>query len=257
MKNKWLALCALLLPLSGVAQQKSSAKNELNIVTYNIRHAEGMDGKLDCVRLARIIAAQHPDVVALQEVDSVAQRTNELDILRILADETHMHSVFARAIPLQGGAYGVGILSKEKPLSVRRVPLPGREEARVLLVVEFGKYYMGCTHLSLTPDDQLASLPLIRNLAASLDKPFFLAGDWNATPGTPFIQDIQKDFTLLNGVKEHTWPSDKPEELLDYVAVWKSTAKHVSLKSTHVVPDSITSDHRPVCVTVRLEKTKR
>ena len=49
----------------------------------------------------------------------------------------------------------------------------GREEARVLLLAEFDDYYIGCTHLSLTPEDQLASLDVVRKIASRLDKPFF------------------------------------------------------------------------------------
>ena len=43
--------------------------DELRLVAYNIHHGEGMDGKLDLERIARVIAAEKPDLVALQEVD--------------------------------------------------------------------------------------------------------------------------------------------------------------------------------------------
>ena len=66
--------------------------------------------------------------------------------------------------------------SKEKPLGYRYLPLPGREEARALLVVEFEKYIYCCTHLSLTEEDRMLSLPVIRQVAASANKPFFIAG---------------------------------------------------------------------------------
>ena len=41
----------------------------LRVLTYNIHHGEGTDGKLDLDRIARVIKAAEPDIVALQEVD--------------------------------------------------------------------------------------------------------------------------------------------------------------------------------------------
>ena len=47
-------------------------------------------------------------------------------------------------------------MSRDEPLAVRRIPLPGREESRVLFVAEFPDYVVCVTHLSLTPEDQRA-----------------------------------------------------------------------------------------------------
>ena len=41
----------------------------LPVLTYNIHHGEGTDGKFDYERLAQVITGLQPDVVALQEVD--------------------------------------------------------------------------------------------------------------------------------------------------------------------------------------------
>ena len=128
-----------------------------------------------------------------------------------------MYPVFAKAISFDGGSYGVGLLAREHPLSVERIALPGREEARVLLLAEFDDYYIGCTHLSLTPEDQLASLDVVRKIASRLDKPFLLAGDWNALPESQTIQEIRKDFTLLNNLKQATYPANKPKDVIDYI----------------------------------------
>lgn len=140
-------------------------------------------------------------MVAVQEVDSVTNRSGGQDVLRRVADEALMYPVFARSMSFDGGAYGVGLLAKEKPLSVKRVPLPGAEEPRVLLVAEFRDYCVACTHLSLTPADQWASVPILKQVAAAYDKPFFLAGDWNAQPTDSTLKLIQRDFKLLNNTK--------------------------------------------------------
>ena len=99
---------------------------ELNLMTYNIRHGAGMDGKIDYDRTAAVIRGVNPDVVALQEVDSATQRCYGKYVGQELATRTHMIPTFGAAINFQGGKYGVGILSREQPLAVRRIPLPGR-----------------------------------------------------------------------------------------------------------------------------------
>ena len=118
-------------------------------------------------------------MVALQEVDSVTGRMNGRFIPEELGRMTGMHARFCRAIDYDGGGYGIGLLSRAEPLSVRRIPLPGREEARVLLMAEFPGYVVCVTHLSLTPEDQRASLPIIRQATDTCRKPVLLAGDFN------------------------------------------------------------------------------
>ena len=41
----------------------------LRVMTYNIHHAEGLDGKVDLERIANVIRQSNADVIALQEVD--------------------------------------------------------------------------------------------------------------------------------------------------------------------------------------------
>ena len=52
-------------------------------------------------------------------------------------------------------------------------------EARVLLMAEFPGYVVCVTHLSLSPEDQRASLPIIRQATDTCRKPVLLAGDFN------------------------------------------------------------------------------
>ena len=196
----WLAAALMmLLPLGKVYSKERSERenNTLCIMSYNIRNGRGMDDVTDFRRTAAVINKVCPDVVAVQEIDSVTGRSGGKDVLREIAGLTLMHHMYAPAIDYDGGKYGIGMLSKEKPLGYRYLPLPGREEARALLVVEFEKYIYCCTHLSLTEEDRMLSLPVIRQVAASANKPFFIAGDMNAHPGSEFIRQLQNDFVIL------------------------------------------------------------
>lgn len=73
--------------------------------------------RLDFDRIAEVINREHPDVVALQEVDSVTQRIGGCDLLGELGKLTGMQQVYAPAISFDGGKYGIGLLCRKKPLA--------------------------------------------------------------------------------------------------------------------------------------------
>lgn len=225
-------------------------RNE-HFMTYNVRNGSGMDDVKDFARTAAVINREKPDVVAIQELDSVTGRSKGAYVLGELAKLTGMHATYAPAIDYDGGKYGIGILSKKQPLHVYRYALPGREEARALLVVEFKKYVYACMHLSLTEEDRIASLPIIREATSGFDKPVFIAGDWNDTPDSPFIQELQKDFCILSTTDKPTCPADKPKACIDYIAVKKDCKPKNFAFFSYVTPASVESDHRPVNVHIK------
>ena len=223
---------------------------EVRLMTYNVKNGLGMDDSTAYARTASVILKVNPDVVAIQELDSVTGRSGGAYVLGELAKETKMHDTYAPAIDFDGGKYGIGILSKEEPVNVYRHALPGREEARTMLLVEFPHYIYVCMHLSLTEEDALASLPIIREETARFQKPVFIAGDWNVTPDMPFIQDIQQEFTFLTDTTQFTFPADTPDCTLDYIAARKAGVDLIEYAS-HVVEAPVESDHRPVVVDVK------
>ncbi|MBO7083299.1 MAG: endonuclease/exonuclease/phosphatase family protein, partial [Bacteroidales bacterium] len=219
---------------------------ELSVMTYNVRHCAGMDLVVDYDRTAAVIIRQQPDVVALQELDSMTGRSGRCDQLGELARRTGYEPVFGAAIDYDGGKYGVGILSREKPLCRKTIPLPG-EEPRVLLVVELKDYVMACTHLDLEEESRLASVPLILEEARRWQKPFFLAGDWNDGPDSALLQELKKYFTVLTA-GEPSFPADEPVDCIDYIAIFKDGKAKVS--ESAVVNEPEASDHRPVVVKI-------
>lgn len=152
----------LLLLFSALFVQSAQAEDVLRLMTYNVRNANGMDGICNYQRVANVINNARPDIVAIQELDSMTARSNRTDVLKELAERTQLHPCFAPAIDYDGGKYGIGILSKETPLRVQTFALPGREEARTLLVAEFPEYVFACTHLSLTEEDEVSRNPEVR-----------------------------------------------------------------------------------------------
>ena len=180
----------------------------LQVMSYNVRHCAGMDWVLDYDRTARVIQRQLPDVLALQELDSMTGRSERCYQLGELARRTLYHPVYGAAIGFDGGKYGVGILTREAPLSWKTLPLPG-EEPRVLLVVELQDYVIACTHLDLEDTCRLASVPLIVEEARHWDKPFLLAGDWNDTPTRSCYKKWRNISRSFRATKPPTLPTHR------------------------------------------------
>ena len=107
--------CLVLLVcwLSSVCARSDAAEpRSLRVLCYNIHHGEGVDGKLDLARIARVIRSVDPTIVALQEVDSRTTRTDRVDQPAELARLTDMKVVFEKNIEFGGGEYGNAVLSK-------------------------------------------------------------------------------------------------------------------------------------------------
>lgn len=232
-----LAVCCGLLATACTQRQE-----RLKFMSYNIRNGRGADNVQDIGRIAEVIDRTAPDIVALQEVDSATRRVEGRFIPGELGGMTGMHATFCRAIDYAGGGYGIGLLSRTAPLAVRRIPLPGREEARVLLIAEFPGYVACVTHLSLTPEDRLASLPLIREATDTCRKPVLLAGDFNMQDTGAVLEGLGNVFRMLSDTTQMTFPSDNPAVRIDYIlgrglpasaAVTESAADHTTMASDH------------------------
>lgn len=243
-----LYLAAASLPLD--AQQ-------LKLLSYNIRHCEGMDGQIDYARTAAVINAASPDVVALQEVDSCTKRSDGRYTLHELSVLTGMTPTFAPAIDFDGGKYGIGMLSRTVPVKVAIHPLPGAEEARTMLVAEFKDYMVCSVHLSLTPADRLKSIGIIASiLSENRSKPIFVMGDFNNEQTADFLKLLRRNFRILNDPRQPTYPSDAPTDDIDYIISLKHSGKE-RLLDNGVIDERMASNHRPVWVTCELKCAKK
>lgn len=243
-----------LIPILLLACSLTAMAGGLKVMSYNIRNCKGMDGNVDYTRVADVINAHKPDVVMLQEVDSATVRYGGAVVSDTLAMACGYVSTYAPAINFQGGKYGVALLTRHKPLSVRQYALPGREEKRTLVVAEFEHYVLACTHLSLTEQDRIASLPIIIAAARQCDKPFIIAGDFNAKPDEEFIEQFSKYFTIVGDSSISTFPADKPNIKIDYIAVYKNKAgARINGKKYKVINAPMASDHRPIIATLPLQ----
>ena len=240
--------------------QQNPAACEMRLMSYNIRHCAGADKRVDVPRIAEVIKREKPDFVGLNEVDRCVTRSHGIDIPKELRALTGLHATFAQAIPLQGGGYGNAVLSREKPLSVLRVPLPGGEP-RVLLLCEFTNFWFGTSHFALQETKRLQTVEIIRRVVKekTAEKPVFITGDWNCTPDSAPIKSLREYMKIISsenvrtfhGCRKHASDS---EGCIDYIAVDKASSLRVKVKEAHVTSNIIASDHNPIIVTVDMTK---
>lgn len=250
--KKFLLILAISC-LAGRALAQNTA-DTLRILTYNVHNNIGMDGTRDYRRIADAISRTSPDLVALQELDSVTRRNEGVYALDTLSKLTGMKGFYASAIPYDGGSYGIGILCRQKPTRIRTMPMPGREEKRTMLIAEFPDYVFCATHQSLTPEDQVASVALIAQALEGTDKPAFLAGDMNALPLDKPQVMLGDYFVTLNDTAAYTFPADVPDQCLDYIYGYIAHGQHYEVLQTEVLNEPVASDHRPVRVVVRMSR---
>jgi|GEM_PF-232369 len=250
--------------LSSVSVEAVDAADtiRLRILSYNIHHAEGVDGKLDLQRIADVIGSVQPDIVALQEVDQRVARTRGVDQPAELARLTKMNVAFGGNIELQGGRYGNAILSRF-PITRHenhRLPNFDNGEQRGFLVAELQisedsePVVLLATHLDHRSDEseRIASAKAINQWASSnLTRPAILAGDLNAQPTSVPLNDLGKMWQVANKEPLATIPVDQPRKQIDFVLTRpRNRWKVVEVK---VLDEAVASDHRPILAV--LERT--
>lgn len=245
-RNLFLSVLFVLMFAPAHAQQ-------VNILSYNVHNCIGMDKEYNYRRIANVISQTSPDIVALQELDSVTVRNKGIHALGELEKLTGMHGTYAAVIPFQGGSYGIGILSREIPIKYKIIPMPGREEKRTLIIAEFKDYVFCATHQSLTPEDQLLAVPLIEKALQNVDKPIFMAGDMNSAPASVPQLELAKHFATLNDTTSYTFPADRPNRCIDYIYGYSKNGYRFDVQYRKVIEDTISSDHRPVQVIVQVK----
>ena len=249
MKKLFLILAIVAVGISTASAQK------VRVMSYNVRNGHGVDGIRSIERCADVIRKANPDIVAVQELDSMNRRNNRY-MLGDMAKRIGYYDYYAPTIDYQGGKYGIGVLSKKPALSVKFYSMPHHREDRGVLVVEFKKYYLVCTHLSGVPrkKGKGVQVDVIREAVSKLNKPVFIAGDMNARPGTPVMKAFKEFATVLSDENKKTAPSYNPRGCIDYILGTNGSFK---VLGEHVGYGCLASDHLPIYVDVKVGKQKK
>ncbi|PWD98888.1 endonuclease/exonuclease/phosphatase family protein [Marinilabilia rubra] len=263
MKVRFLILVVIVL-ISGRFLQAQ----ELKVMTFNIYHGEQNynPGKSNLEEVAKVINRYKPDFVALQEVDSMTNRSAGLNEgtpfnqVAKLAEMTGMYGYFGKAIDFSNGGYGEGILSKEElSYKVHELHIPEGGEGRALIQVKYQKsngetIIFAGTHLCHQFDkNRKAQSKAICQIYKHSDAAVILGGDFNFQPGTKPYKILAKcfdDAAKIKGNPENTIPFHAPEQRIDYIFISQNT--NWIVKDVKVIRNNA-SDHMPVLVTLSLK----
>ncbi|MFW6202554.1 MAG: endonuclease/exonuclease/phosphatase family protein, partial [Gemmatimonadota bacterium] len=237
----------------GADEPSAAAHDALRIVAYNIKHGRGMDGEVELARGAALIRGLDPDLVAVQEVDSAANRSGRIDQAAALGRTTGLDHAFGRFMDYDGGAYGMAVLSRHPVLEVENHRLPDGPEPRTALALRVRVdspdgpreiVFVGI-HLYGDAGERLAQARALTAALRNETRPVILAGDFNSRPDDPVMRHLERAFVRPAKRGERlTFPADRPEREIDYVLFRPADAFTVR---RHVVLDETTvSDHRPV-----------
>lgn len=242
---------------------------KLRLMTYNVHRCVGVDRDLNVERIASVIEASRPDIVALQELDVGRMRTRGVDQAHALAELLGMRSRFHPAMHVEEEKYGDAILTALPERLVRAEALPTYPRMRNLeprgalwVAVEIApgvELQVINTHLGLVPrEQQIQAAALLGEdwvLSPDFVKPAVLLGDFNATP---FSQTYKMLHAAMRDAQRgrkkpptSTFPSRFPFMRIDHVFL----AGDIEVSGIHSPYDAqarIASDHLPLVVDIEV-----
>ena len=242
----------------------------MRVLTFNIHHGVGTDGRLDLDRVAEVISGADVAVAGLQEVDrNFDGRSDFVDQAAYLADALEMHVVYGANIDLDplvpGGPrrqYGTAILSGHPILDWENTHLPrfpGHEQRGLLrarITVRDQPVEVYNTHLQHdNAAERLAQARAIVELIGTPRDPVVLLGDLNARPAALAIRTLTG--VLVDSWAEaglgagYTFPSRGPDRRIDYV-LHSADVVDRSVAVLTKPPAVFASDHLPVAADLAL-----
>ncbi|WP_373322736.1 endonuclease/exonuclease/phosphatase family protein [Methylorubrum aminovorans] len=249
----------------------SVASRRLRLVTYNVRHCRGTDGRVAPKRVAQVIAVLEPDIVALQEVDVGRARTGGLDQAEEIARLVGMFAHFHPALHIEEERYGDALLTHLPSRLKRADALPGLLqrpglEPRGALWVEVTAGDVALqvltTHFGLLGAERIAQAEALLGPDWLGDPacraPTVLLGDFNATGWSRAYRRLSRRLTdarRLTGARRWrggaSFPSRFPLLRIDHVFV----SERVAVERIAVVDNALArqaSDHLPVLAEIRI-----
>jgi endonuclease/exonuclease/phosphatase family metal-dependent hydrolase len=242
----------------------------VRLVTFNIHHGVGDDGRHDLARLAQVLAAADPDVICLQEVDRhFGERSENVDQGLLLARALDMQLAWGPAFdePRPGGPraeYGNALLSR-LPILISDVhQLPGsgepRSALRTMIELDGGALWVTVTHLSRRGGDRAAQLAAVADLHTAPMETGIVVGDFNTGPDAPELAALRQRFVdawdlaaerddragwrFWQQDEGNTHPARSPHRRIDQA--WVTPG--IAVAAAQVLDGAGASDHLPLMV---------
>lgn len=202
--------------------------------------------------IIEFIRVQNPDVVGLIEVDSGSYRSGRTSQVERIAEELgHFHAYcskyavdsFWQRIPIynkQGNAF----LAKDT-IQGEKFHYFERGMKKLVMELELEKVTFFLVHLALNYKIRQAQILHLYHLIKETNRPYIVAGDFNAFMGEDEIQLLMSASGLKNADKDMqpTFPSKKPTRHLDFIL-----HSHDITINSFEIPEVMLSDHLPLVV---------
>ncbi|MCC5517496.1 endonuclease/exonuclease/phosphatase family protein [Vibrio splendidus] len=238
----------------------------IRVATFNMAAARVSS----LTEIAKAIKALNADVVAIQEVDVLTDRSGNVDQPKKLAELTGLNIEFGRAIDFDGGQYGLAIASKYPILKTEVTQLPsGNREQRIVFEahIDVPGFNAPITvfnaHLD-TKEDPTMRVGQVRELndtAIDTRGIKILLGDMNDVPESVTYRELSRYWNNITdqNVDFRSWPAGNPEIQVDYVMtskaqVWKIKEITVPKNNTQYADTNwpAVTDHLPIVVEMKM-----
>lgn len=261
------------------SREVSSALGGLKNKTYDLTSAPTIRvatfnmaaGKVsDMESIANAIKSMDVDIVALQEVDKLTNRSGKVNQPEILAKLTGMNVAFGRAIDYDDGEYGLAFLSKYPIHDTQIIPLPsGQREQRILFIAQVNipgftvPVTIFNTHLDTkeNPAIRLEQVQELNDRAMEIRGIKILFGDMNDVPATVTWNELSRYWVdmSINSDDRRSWPAENPEIQVDYIFTGKAQKWNIE---SLIIPNQTgiwngtnwptISDHLPTIIEMKL-----
>lgn len=258
--------------MTSVAREQP--RDTVRIMTYNVHGCRGLDRRWSPERIAEVIAACHPDIVALQELDVGRKRSGGVDQAEMIARILGMDVHFFPALRVMEELYGDAILSQLPARLVKTGALPGLRrvpglEPRGALwsSIRIGEVDLQVinTHLGILRRERVKQIDALlgREWLGHRDcrDPVVFIGDFNAVPQsrvyrrlTAQLADVQRAPCVARA--RATYPSRFPSLRIDHVFVSRSI-EIVAAATIRTPLARLASDHLPLVADLRIARPRR
>ena len=260
-----LVIPAVVLALAGwpvsspaSAGQDRARSDELVLLSWNLHYGVEPATAVDLERIASVIEEHDPDVVALQEVSRGWVLGGGADMATWLSHRLGMEFAYAPAADAQ---MGNALLSRSALTDTQVIELPigaGPQRRSALMatvtLADGSPVQVTSAHLqhrAANTPTRIAQLEALLAAAPHGGEPAVIAGDFNATPGSPELALLADDgwTSAVDSAGDPdalTFPSDDPQVRIDWVM-----GAGVKFSDVRVLTGEGSSDHLPIVARVR------
>jgi endonuclease/exonuclease/phosphatase family metal-dependent hydrolase len=171
----------------------------LKIISWNIRHGLGIDGKQDIERIANELLKREADIYAIQEVDIETRRCGGINQVERLSELLGMEGHFTRFFSYDGGDYGLATFTKHPVMNVDEIILFSRlSKSNRALNVEIQYEGQTINHYNFHLPGKRSAICWRNIMKYKFPQKSILSGDFNSLPQTSDIKRLKSKWNDIN-----------------------------------------------------------